>query len=218
MAYGYYNDPLSGTNPFGPSGGTYVPGTGSIDGIPCTVLAAFGYPCTTAGAAAAIAAGIRNIVGGGTDPNNKPGAAASCPEGYRVDPDTGMCVTTGVGGTIQRYLPGGKSGTMADAYGEAVVGAFGTPALVPAQVGTITRRDGTTGPVLRCPPGAVLGKDQLCYMKGSIPRQFRKWKPDAKCPISRRDLQAMKAIGRVQKKIKSLASDAGLTRFVARKK
>jgi len=194
-----------------PTGGSYL-------GVPCFIYQAFGYTCDAAGAAKAIADGVNlargggGTSGGGTGFADTPGAAASCPDGYIVNPSTGICEKIGMGGAIQRTLPGGQTGTLSDIYGEAVVGAFGTPALVPAQVGTITRRDGTTGSVLRCPPGAVLGKDSLCYMKGSIPKQFRKWRPPSgRCPISKKDWAAIKSIGRVQKTIRKVASEAGMT-------
>lgn len=205
--YGYYSDPFSG--PGGGVGGFPTGGAGTqITGAPCVILQAFGYPCTTQGAVQAIGAGVNLFTGGG----DSPGASASCPDGYQVNPQTGICEKTGVGGAVQRFIPGGQTGTMADAYGEAVVGAFGIPALVPAQVGTIQRRDGTTGAVLRCPPGAVLGRDSLCYQKGSISKQFRKWRPPSgRCPISKKDWAAIKAIGRVQKTIKKVASEAGMS-------
>lgn len=186
-------------------------GGGQISGYICQALQFFGYPCTTAGLGQATRDGV-NLFGGGSDPNNQPGAAASCPDGYQVNPQTGICEKSGTMGAVQRYLPGGQTGTMADIYGQAVVGAFGIPALVPAQVGTITRRDGTVNSVLRCPPGAVLGKDSLCYQKGTIAKKFRKWPPPStRCPISPRDWKAIKSIGRVQKTIRKVAGEAGMT-------
>lgn len=85
-----------------------------------------------------------------------------------------QCVRSGARGAIERALPGGRTGTAADIYGDAVLGAWGIPALVPAQVGTITRNDGSSGPIYRCPRRMVLGEDNLCYRKGSIPNARRK--------------------------------------------
>ena len=102
----------------------------------------------------------------------------SCPPGAVGNTNTGVCETPGFLGTAQRFVPGGATGTIADAFGEAVMGSFGIPVLVPAQVGTISRRDGSVGPILRCPPGMVLAVDNLCYSKGTRGlASFRKWKP-----------------------------------------
>jgi len=97
----------------------------------------------------------------------------SCPPGTSVD-NSGRCATVGLRGELQRFLPRGETGFVGDVFGEAVMGAFGIPAVVPAQVGTIQRKDGSVGPILRCPNKTVLGADNLCYMKGSVGR-FRKW-------------------------------------------
>jgi len=65
-----------------------------------------------------------------------------------------------------------------DGFGEAVIGGFGRPALVPRVVGAIERADGSVGQILRCPPGAVLAIDDLCYTKGTKGLAAnRKWPP-----------------------------------------
>lgn len=52
----------------------------------------------------------------------------------------------------------------------ATAGAFGMPAMVPMAVQTVTHR---------CPPGMVLGRDNLCYPRQVLRRdsKFRKWRP-----------------------------------------
>lgn len=134
------------------------------------------------------------------------GSSSNCPPGQRKV--LGVCVNLPFSGA-----PGAGVGTVGTpahtAYGEAVMGAFGIPALVPAQVGEING-----APIRRCPPGAVLGKDDLCYMKGSIPRQYRKWAPAAKPPVSAYDAKMMRKYGpggSKQKRIKGLATDAGFS-------
>ena len=132
-------------------------------------------------------------------------ARAQCPPGFRVNPRTGVCEVEGPIGAIQRFLPGGQTGVLPqvpDAYGEAVMGSFGVPAIQPAQASTMA---------LRCPPGSVLGKDNLCYQKGSIPMQFRKWRPPKKPPISAKDWRALQTSARVEKKAKDIASKAGFS-------
>jgi len=152
--------------------------------------------------------------GGGTSGSTPAEGSGPCPQGYQFNARTLQCEEIGLGGAIERTLPGGQTGTMADAYGQATVGAFGIPALVPAQRGTTVRSDGTTHPILKCPPGAVLGKDNLCYMKGSIPRQFRKWKPAAKPVVSAHDAKMMRKYGpggSKQNRVKKLAQTAGFS-------
>lgn len=142
-----------------------------------------------------------------------PGGGASgtsCPEGFKVD-SQGRCVAEGIGGALERTLPGGAPGMLTDQYGPAVMGAFGKPALVPAQVGTIMRQDGSVGPVLRCPAGMVLGKDDLCYAKSSITKADRKWKPSPKPPMTASDAKALRRIGTLQKKIKRLAKAGNMS-------
>ena len=150
---------------------------------------------------------IDRLTRGRRGPGSRPPASrglTSCPQGYRNE--GGQCVETGWRGVAERVLPGGQSGTMVDEYGEAVLGSFGIPALVPAQVGQIHGN-----PILRCPPGAVLGKDNLCYQKSSIPKAFRKWKPAAKPPMTAADARALRRIGTLQNRVKRLASSAGMT-------
>lgn len=136
-------------------------------------------------------------------------SGGECQPGYRWDGK--RCVEEGVGGFIERILPGGETGTQMDIYGQAVVGSFGMPALVPATVGVIQNARGENKPVRRCPKGAVLGKDDLCYQKGAISRQYRKWpKPtNPKGYISRSDLKALNKIHGLQEKAKNLAMASG---------
>ena len=72
---------------------------------------------------------------------------------------------------VQKFLPGGATGTYV--AGEAVMGQWGA-ALEPQVVGEVERKDGTTGPILRCIRGMVLGTDDLCYNK-PLANGKRKW-------------------------------------------
>lgn len=83
-------------------------------------------------------------------------------------------------------------------------GAFGIPAAIPHQF-TQTRR--------KCPPGMVLGRDNLCYPRQVLSRRnrMRKWRGSPRPPISRKDVRALQTIERVQNTIKGLAKQAGLT-------
>lgn len=137
---------------------------------------------------------------------------SNCPDGFEFDVATQTCRKTGVAGTIQRTLPGGATGVMP--VGQATIGSFGIPAVFPMVAGNISRKDGTTGPILRCPSKMVLGSDDLCYQK-PLPRRFRKWKPDRKPPITAQDAQAIRRANSAKNRVKKLAGDVG---FSCRKK
>jgi len=142
-----------------------------------------------------------NITGYGTSGLT----STQCPTGYRWDGS--RCVVEGIGGYVERMLPGGSTGVLpqgSGGYGEAVVGAFGVPALVPAQVGQING-----GPILRCPTGAVLGKDNLCYMKGSIPSKYRKWRPGPRPLLTGGEMKMLRKINTLENKVKRAWSMAG---------
>lgn len=154
--------------------------------------------------AAAFGIGSRILGGAGS---------TGCPGGFRKNPITGVCEERGFVGAVQRVLPGGQLGTIADTGGSAVVGAFGLPARVPAQVGSITRNDGSVGPLLRCIAGMVLGKDNLCYPTQVLsPRsKFRKHKRPRRAVVTPGDSTAIARAARAKERVKSLAKDVGFT-------
>jgi len=86
---------------------------------------------------------------------------------------------------------------------QAVTGAFGMPAMAPFA---------ETRVVLDCPPGMVLGKDDLCYPSAVLRRnsQFRKWRSAPRPTVTRRDERALARIDSVQKALKRLGKKAGL--------
>jgi len=103
--------------------------------------------------------------------------------GQRKDP--------GVRGFVARVLPGGDPGVVE--YGEAVMGAFGVPALEPAIVGEVMRNDGQMSLIRRCPRGTVLATDNLCYNKGVKGlREHRKWKPAPKGFLPAKDVRCLR--------------------------
>jgi len=115
--------------------------------------------------------------------------------GQRVDPVTGEC----------RFFLGEQSGP--DTGGQAVVGSFGLPAMVPAIVGEIRGK-----PVRRCSRGSVLGTDNLCYSKAVLPprSKFRKWKRPPRPALSRRDEVAIRRAAGAKERVLNLAREAGL--------
>ena len=82
-------------------------------------------------------------------------------------------------------------GTAPEDFGEAVMGRFGA-ALVPASVATTT---------LRCPRGAVLGIDNLCYNKRDLHKDQRKWVPGRKPLLTGGDLNAISRAARAARKM-----------------
>lgn len=151
---------------------------------------------------------IGGLIGGGETPTS-PGVQPTglttpgqCPQGYQWNGQ--QCVATGFAGTIQQWLPGGQTGTMQDQFGQAVMGGFGIPAMVPAQVGTING-----GPILRCPTGAVLGKDNLCYQKGSIPNKHRKWPKGPRPLLTGGEMKTLRKVKSLENKVKRAWTAAG---------
>ena len=96
--------------------------------------------------------------------------------------------------------------------GQAVVGSFGLPAMIPEVVGSIQRRDGTVAPIRRCGARMVLGTDDLCYPKALLPRRskFRKWRMAPRPVISAGDTKAIRRAGRARDRVLDLAKDVGL--------
>jgi len=167
--------------------------------------------------------------GGASNGTQSPYAGRSCRPPYTLHPTTGRCTLTGERETgvsngvyrglengtqvgtrpaegwkaaFERFFPGGATGTelATEGYGAAVIGAFGIPALEPAIVGAVQRRDGTMAPIRRCPPGLVLATDELCYAKGTKGlAAHRKWKPSGACFLPPRDVKALRRAVAIRK-------------------
>jgi hypothetical protein len=157
--------------------------------------------------------------GGGQEPTGRPPGGTfpggeqlvGCPQGFRMDAN-GQCVEVGFRGTLERALPFGQTGTLADDMGMAVVGGFGLPAMVPTQVGTIQRNNGSVAPILRCGRRMVLGADNLCYPKALLSRRsrFRKWKLPVRPAVSGADVAAIRRAEATRDRVKDLALSVGL--------
>ena len=87
--------------------------------------------------------------------------------------------------------------------GEAVVGAFGMPAMVPEEE---MRR------TLVCPRGMVLGTDDLCYPKGVLSSRnlHRKWRRPPRAPVTAADARAIRKAAATRDRVLQLAKDVGL--------
>jgi len=88
-------------------------------------------------------------------------------------------------------------------FGQAVVGAFGMPAMVPETEMVRT---------LRCPRGMVLGTDDLCYPKGVLSSRnlHRKWRRPPRPTISAGDARAIRVAAAAKDRVLKLAKDVGL--------
>lgn len=148
-------------------------------------------------AAAAVA---RALTDNATRPSNGSGmpmngggnlTPTNCPTGYSMV--LGQCVAN----NPMAMLPGGAPMFMQPAQA-GYFGALSAPATMHSQT------------VLKCPRGLILGKDNRCYAKGSIPRQHRKWAPEPRPLVSRSDVKALARIKSIRSRVKKAASSAGL--------
>ena len=176
--------------PFGPPPGGGLPnlpgggsGGGGLGGL-CDLLPS-GF------ARDACKAGTSLFGPGGNGGSN---GGANCPDGQiRLG---SRCVSPG------DAFPGGDP-FITPAGNQATQGSFGMPALTP----TIEQRT-----VHSCPAGMVLGKDNLCYPKAILSRRskFRKWKGEARPPVTAADAKAIRRAERVKNRVKTLGKDVGL--------
>ena len=185
---------------YGPGGATIggvpIPGSGSWGGSKCK--GPYNYNPVTGRCDPKPGVGFGETTGSpGVQPTGLTGGGP-CPTGYEWDGST--CRRQGFIGTIQQALPGGNTGTGVDVYGEATIGSFGMPALVPFTEAV---------PVNRCPPGAVLGKDNLCYMKGSIPNRWRKWPKPPRPALTAGDMKTLRRAETLKNRVSRAAMSAG---------
>ena len=131
-----------------------------------------------------------------------------CPSGFITD-EFGQCVRAEVGPRLRDRLaaiiPGGGTGLVpSDDFGEAVVGAFGIPALEPAVFSQIRHQ---------CPSGMVLGRDMLCYPKAVLRRdsKFRKWRPGPRPLLSGGKRKAIRTARAAILEVKEVAKSLGVT-------
>lgn len=190
---GYAGNPIV----MGPTGaGGYV-APGIIDAI-TGGLGGF----ATGGIGGAIGGALTGLLGSGGNNDPRSGSTGStgqtfvsCPTGYVQDPSTGQCLKTGVSGVLERTIPGGNTGTLSDVYGQAMMGRYGA-ALVPAQRASMT---------FKCPPGTVLGDDNLCYNKRDLRRDERKWRPAAKPLLSAGDAKVLRRAHAVERRLQEVS-------------
>jgi len=109
---------------------------------------------------------------------------SSCPDGQ-----------VGIPPACFDLVPGGDTsgGGMYIGYGEAVMGRYGAaiqPAVMPIQV-------------KKCPRGAVLGNDGLCYNSRDLRKSDRMWVPGRKPLLTGGDLNAIARASRAANKMKT---------------
>jgi len=128
-------------------------------------------------------------------------AGTSCPPGYYSV--GGTCINPGAAfpGGVPLTVPStGTSLTTTGGTAVATGASFGMPALAPYVVSTVRRK---------CAAGYVLGRDDLCYPKGMLPKRYRKWNR-SKPYISRAQFRLIAKADRQRDKILTLAKKAGL--------
>jgi len=157
--------------------------------------------------AACIAIATAVTVGGMMNGNGAPSGGGMMQNGGGgVTGLVGPCMPPLMMGPNGCFNPNSPAG--ADAFGtEVALGIFGIPSAAPRQVGSY----GMGRPILRCGRGLVLGKDNRCYAKGSIPRSARKWAPEPRPLVSRSDVKALARIKSIKGRVKKAASSAGLS-------
>lgn len=119
----------------------------------------------------------RQLFGGGTtgggETTTSPGTTVTgftqqgpCPTGYEYR--NGQCEKVGIIGDIQRFLPGGATGTLPAVQGGIMPGAVAPDILQ-------TTRS-------KCPKGMVLGYDGWCYHKAALSNKQRMY-PRGRRPL-----------------------------------
>lgn len=157
--------------------------------------------------------GAVSAVLGGSRPTITTSMPSGCPPGFRMvagkcQPASGLYSPT----TYSTGTPAQPGQTLARG-GQAVVGAFGMPAMEPDIVGVVEDRNGVRQPIRRCMAGMVLGKDDLCYPKQVLGRRgkWRKHPAPAKAPVTAEDAKAIRKAASAKNRVKKLAGDVGFT-------
>lgn len=127
-----------------------------------------------------------------------PSTDRACPEGTFKGP-FGTCVD---------LMPGGSTsgGGIFIGRGDPIMGLYGA--------GIAPARSNRT--VNSCPSGYILGKDEVCYRRGSISKKERKWNPGTRPPITGGDVTAIRRAERARARVMRLGRGVGL--YVANSK
>lgn len=157
---------------------------------------------------------VSGVVGGITDLLSG-GGKSKCPGPYNYNPVTGGCdpkpgntIAGPVsGGPVEVYKPPATTSPGVTTPAEYGLGGYVTGMddwgrmYAEPRVATIN--------VHKCPPGAILGANGLCYAKGSgVPR---KWKKAPRPVLTAGDARTLRKIHSIQKRVRKAASLAGFT-------
>lgn len=151
------------------------------------------YAGATAGSAGAA------MAGGAAAMTNTPLVASNCPTGWVMV--NGRCTNPAAA------MPGGVPMTLT--RNTPTTGGMGLTAVTPIQVGTISRADGSTGPILKCPARYVLGMDYLCYPKSMIPNQLRAHPRGTRPLLTGGDVKILRRAKSLEKKVSKLSTKYG---------
>jgi len=148
--------------------------------------------------------GITGFLGGGSGSSQQQATSTRptsftpvdpCPGGFQI-PGTNRCFE----GPFQPVGGGGTAVATIPVSGVAQ-GIFGALSANPVRVASFR---------MVCPTGLVLGKDDRCYAKGTIPKKFRKWSPAPRPPVSAADAKAIRKAAAAKGRVKRLAKSVGL--------
>jgi len=167
-------------------------------GTPSPLTTAARAASTVGGLGAAIqgvVSGIQRLVPGGATGTS---VGTTCPPGTIRGP-LGTCID---------LIPGGSTsgGGMVIGRFDPIMGAYGA--------GLLPGRESRT--VHFCPPGLVLGKDNVCYAKGQLGKKNRKHNPGFRPPITGGDVSAIRRAEAARKRVMTLGRGVGL--YVSKKR
>lgn len=159
-----------------------------------------------AGAVAGAIGGAYTGSGGGRERTTSPGTTSAglgltggsnaCPTGYRWDGT--RCVQEGIGGVAARILPGGNTGVYTG--GATGINDFGMLYEAPNVVAI---------PTSRCRAGYVLGRDGMCYAKGTIQNRMRKWPKGTRPLLTGGEMKTLRKVKSLENKVKRAWQAAG---------
>jgi len=201
---GYANPtgfPGEAVNNAGMSVGTIAQGlgaAGACEALPPAYQLACRAALAIVGGATAGSAGDA-MAAGRAAMTNQPLVGTNCPAGWIMV--AGRCTNPAA------VLPGGQPMTLT--RNEPTTGSMGLTALTPTQVGTISRKDGSTGPILKCPARYVLGMDFLCYPKQLIPNNLRAHPRGTRPLLTGGDVRILRRAKSLEKKVKKLGTKYG---------
>lgn len=165
----------------------------SVGNVGCNLItnAAARTACLALAQGVGGALGTSDTRGVGLNPvQTQQSLTPSCPQGMVWNGQA--CVNPGVGGVLERALPGDIG--RPDMVFQGAAGTMG--GVAPINYSTIRRV---------CPKRYALGLDNICYPKPMLPRAFRKWVPPRKPLLTGGEVRVLQRAKSLQKRVRKLA-------------